>query len=77
VPNGTHQVSLGIGDHDFTYDDVAIFLEGVRVDTFTVVNGQFITPTYTVTVTDGQLTVLLRDLGGGNSLVAINSLTVS
>ena len=51
-------------------------LEGGQVDTISTLAGQATTRAYSVSVTDGQLTVGLRDLGGTDVNAVINALEV-
>jgi len=79
VANGTYTVHFVLGDtgaYSIPHDDIAIYLEGNQVDTVTTPPTQVVTRTYTVTVTDGQLTVRVRDLGGVDPNAVINALTV-
>ncbi len=43
---------------------MGIFLEGIQVDTVTTAPRTVVPQTYPVTVSDGRLTVQLKDLGG-------------
>ena len=45
---------------------IAAGIEGLQVDTVTTGAGAFVTKTYQATVSDGQLTVRLKDLGGAD-----------
>src|SRR5262249_6580290 len=72
VPNGTYKVTVTAGDASAAHDLMGIFLEGSQVDTLTTAAGQILTRTYTVTVSDGQLNLQLKDLGGSDSNVVIN-----
>jgi fibronectin type 3 domain-containing protein len=77
VPNGTYDVTVTMGDAGGAHDQMGVFLEGVQVGSVTTAVGQFITNTYRVTVADGQLTLLLDDLGGSDPHVMINALEVA
>jgi hypothetical protein len=55
---------------------MGVFLEGEQVDTITTAANQFVTRTYSVAVTGGQLTHELRDLGGSDANAVINALVV-
>jgi hypothetical protein len=59
------------------HDQMAVFLEGVQVDTVTTARGQFSVKTYAVSVGDGQLTLQLKDLGGTDIYVMINALDLA
>jgi fibronectin type 3 domain-containing protein len=76
VPTGVYEVTITLGDGLSVRDEMGIFLEGTHVDTVTSAAGQYETRIFTVTVSDGQLTLTLEDLGGANNLVMINSLDV-
>ncbi len=78
VPNGDYQVDMTLGDKGaFAHDRMGVFLEGKRVDVVTTAKRQVVSRTYDVTVADGQLTLLLKDLGGKDRNVAIAGLTVT
>ena len=77
LPNGTYQVSMLLGDAGaYWHDDMGIFLQGVQVDNVSTTNNQVVSRSYTVTVTNGQLTLHLKDLGGTDPNVAIESLDI-
>jgi len=77
VPDGTYDVTVTLGDACYPHEQMAILLEGVHVDTVTTAAGQFARKSYQVTVSDGQLTVLLDDLGGKSPYVVINALEIT
>jgi len=78
VANGTYTVTLTSGIATATRDKMAISLEGNLVESnITTKAGQFVQKTYTVQVTDGQLTVRLQDLGGRDPYAVINALTLT
>ncbi|MCP4660734.1 MAG: hypothetical protein GY856_35480, partial [bacterium] len=65
VPNGTYDVVVTLGDlGNHAHDQMGVYLEGTLVDTVSTAMREVHTDTYQVTVGDGQLTVLLDDLGG-------------
>ena len=76
VPNGTYDVTITLGDATSAHDEMGVFLEGARADTVTTAKNQFSAKTYRVAVADGQLTVLLDDLGGTDASVVINAIEV-
>ncbi|GAG22403.1 unnamed protein product, partial [marine sediment metagenome] len=76
VPNGQYDVVLWMGDAGVTHDNMVITLEGVERETVTSTAGEFLELTYLVTVSDGQLTIHLKDLGGTNPNFAFNALEV-
>src|SRR5262249_23556704 len=54
LPNGTYKVTVTLGDALNMHDNISLWLEGVQVASgLTTAAGQFIQPTYTVSVTDG------------------------
>src|SRR5438309_16910 len=56
VPNGTYQVTPTLGDSARVMCPVTVSIEGTEVASgLTTDVGQFLQPTYTVQVTDGQL----------------------
>ena len=56
--------------------DQEVFLEGVSVDTIVTAAGEVLTRTYTVAVSDGQLTLRLDGRGGVDPNMIINALRV-
>jgi len=77
VPNGTYDVTVTLGDASYPHEQMGVFLEGAHVDTVTTASGEFVRKTYQATVTDGQLTLGLDDLGGTSPVVVINALEVT
>jgi len=76
LTGGTYEVTVTLGDEGAARDQVAVYLEGVQVDTVTTAAGEHASNSYTVTVSDGQLTVLLVDLGGDTANFAINGIEI-
>ena len=77
VPNGSYEITVHLGDRGpFWHDNVGVYLEGALAGTVSTGNGQVVTSTYKVDVTDGQLTVRLRDLGGSDPNVCILGLDI-
>ena len=75
--DGLYQVSLSMGDGlGYVRDQMAIFLEGVLVDTVTADGVNYAVVTYQTRVEDGQLTLTIDDLGG-DPIAVVNSLDVS
>jgi hypothetical protein len=69
-------VTITLGDSGgYIRDFMGIFLEGQQFDSVTTSGSAPAIRTYVVTVADGQLTLLLDDLGG-DPLVTINGLVV-
>jgi subtilisin family serine protease/fibronectin type 3 domain-containing protein/methionine-rich copper-binding protein CopC len=77
LPNGNCDVTVTLGDSMQAHDLMGVYLEGMLVDTVTTLGGQFSTKTYSVSVGDGQLTLLLKDLGGKDAYVMLNALDVA
>ena len=77
LPEGTYIVALTLGDQSYYRAGQEIYLEGVHVDSVTTQAGEFLTRTYQVTLTDGQLTLGLQGLDPDTQLVVMNSLVIS
>ena len=69
-------VTLLMGDALTGHDQMGVSFEGTQVDIVTTALGQWVTRTYAVTVSDGQLTFRLRDLGGADANAVINSMDI-
>ncbi len=76
VPNGSYDVTLTLGDAAAPHDQMGVYLEGARADTVSTAKGQFVVRSCRVTIADGQLTVLLDDLGGSDANVVIDAIEV-
>ena len=76
LPEGTYDVSALFGDASGAHDQMGFFLEGAKVDSVTTAAGAFTLRTYTVWVGDGQLTMLLDDLGGTDGNVVLPGLRI-
>ena len=78
LPNGLYQVNVTLGDSGaFVHDSMGVFLENAQVDTVSTASTQVVTRSYSVNVTDGQLTLRLQDLGGADPNVAIEALAIA
>ena len=55
LPNGTYTVTVTLGDARRARDRMALLLEGTEVAVIDTAAGRFVTRTFTVTVSDGQL----------------------
>jgi len=77
LPSGTYDVTVISGDLTGKHDQMAISLEGVVAATVTANAGQYPATSVRTQVTDGQLTVLLKDNGGSDANVVINALEVT
>ncbi len=76
VPNGPYSVTVMMGDGSYAHGPSAIYLEGVQVDTVTTAAAQFLSRTYAVTVTGGQLDLRLKDTTGYD-VATIDALQIS
>jgi PKD repeat protein len=71
VPNATYDVTPTLGDALFARGAVEIWAQGQQLASGLITNaGQFISPTYKVQVTDGQLNLRFVDTGGLTELAA-------
>ena len=75
--NGLYNITLSSGDASFAHDDEGVYIEGNLVDTITTAAGQFVTHTYQVAVTDGQMDITMKDLGGSDPNCVINALVIT
>jgi hypothetical protein len=55
---------------------MGVYLEGALVDTLTTAVGQTVRRTWSAAVADGQLTVVLDDLGGSHPNVVLAGLAI-
>lgn len=71
LPNGTYLVSLAAGDASWAQGPHRVTVEGVVVvnNVATAVNGYVILVDVPVTVTDGQLSIMLGGAGAGNTML--------
>jgi fibronectin type 3 domain-containing protein len=78
VPEATYDVTLTLGDTGpYAHDQMAVFLEGIQVDTVSTAAGEIRTVTYRgIRVSDGQLNLQLVDLGGSDPNVVISGLEI-
>ncbi|MGN6543582.1 MAG: hypothetical protein ACTHK7_00920, partial [Aureliella sp.] len=74
LPAGSYQVTIVSGDAFYGGTGMGVQLEGQQVDTISRRPGEFVTRTYLVNVTDGQLTLTLTS--GPDSGALINSLEI-
>lgn len=79
VPNGTYTATARLGDASFAHDDMELWFENMVVGTnLDTAAGSFVTVTATVTVTDGEFTLRLRDLSvTGDKNAVINDLVLT
>ena len=78
VPDGTYSVSPLLGSYTKVMDKVSISINGQQVaSNLSTSAGQFISPTYSVNVTAGQVAVHITDGGGVTPVFWIEDLTIS
>jgi fibronectin type 3 domain-containing protein len=77
LANGWYNATVTMGDALYMHDDMGVFFQGTQVDTVTTAANQFVTNTYEVQVTNGQLVLGLQDLGGSDPNVVINAMTIA
>jgi fibronectin type 3 domain-containing protein len=78
LPNGRYQVDMILGDTGpYWHDNMGIYLEGIQKDGVSTASGQVVRRSYTVDVLDGQLNLLLKDLGGTDPNVTIEALDIA
>jgi YD repeat-containing protein len=77
LPLGLYDVTAILGDPVFTHDQMEVYLEGTLVDTMTTTaTTPVMARTYLVAVTDGKLTLRLRDNGGSDANATIVGLDI-
>jgi PKD repeat protein len=77
VPNGTYLVTPTLGDTNTFRDHTDIYINGNKVASdITVPMGRSYSPTYSVKVTDGKLTLRLVDHGGKTVRFSIDAMDV-
>lgn len=77
VANGSYQVTVNLGDMGpYQHDSQGVFLNGMQVDTVSTVAGQVLQKVYKITVTTGQIIVHLKDMGGSDPNVVMESLEI-
>ena len=78
LPNGTYDMAVTLGDTGvYQHDQQGIALEGLQVASVSTVAGEVATNIYEVTLSDGQLTLLLNDLGGSDPNVVTEALVIA
>ncbi|WP_422928853.1 hypothetical protein [Singulisphaera sp. PoT] len=79
VPNGTYLLSLTMGDVGNFAHKANVFLQGTQVGTIATAAGQIVTPSYRVTVSNGQLQLRLQQVTGAGlaGYAVIQGLTLS
>ena len=77
LPNGSYDVTLEQGDLQNRRDAMNVFLEGTLVATLGAEAGDFLSNTYRVDVTDGQLAVRIEDAGGLTPRAVLNGLEIA
>ena len=76
LPNGHYAVDIILGDTVYAHDLVGVSLEGSQVASVTTTARQVVNKSFDVEVADGQLTLRLRDLGGGDVNAVIEGLRI-
>jgi len=79
LPGGTYEIQMTLGDDNRVRDEMAVEIQGKRVDTLTTAAGQHITKTYQAEVAAGSrqgLKIRWIDLGGATGRSTINALSV-
>lgn len=78
VSNGAYTVEVAVGDRgNYHHDLQKIFIEGSLVNTVSTAAGQVVKSSYSVNVTDGQLSLNLIDGGGTDPNVVLVMLRIS
>lgn len=77
IPPGRYWVGLWMGDITTAHSQMAVYVEGVLRGNLSTAAGSFASPTYPVSVTDGQLTIHFKDLGGSDPNVVVNEITIT
>ena len=68
LPNGTYTVTPTLGDALAAHSDLAIWAQGTQVEAgLNTAAGQFISPTFNVQVSNGQLDLRVVAAGAGNT----------
>lgn len=77
LANGYYKVTLTLGDADpYPRDQMGVHLEGTLVDSVSTASGEIVERVYVVRVTDGQLNIRLKDLGGSDPSIVIAGLRI-
>jgi hypothetical protein len=78
LPDGSYNVTLTLGDTGpYPHDDMGVFLQGAQVDNVTTAAGQIVNKTYSnIVVSNGQLDLHLKDLGGADPYVSIEGMQI-
>src|SRR5262249_3055689 len=78
LPNGTYSVTVTLGDAQQRHDHIALWMQGQQVATgLTTAAGQFIHPTFTVSVVAGRFDLRIAARGGRHRLFAIDGLDIN
>jgi fibronectin type 3 domain-containing protein len=77
LPEGLYVVSVLMGDPTAAHEQMGVSLEGATFDSVSTTAGSYTRRSYTVAVSDGQLTLELEDLGGPDGDVVLNGLQVA
>jgi PKD repeat protein len=78
LPQGVYSVSPTMGDYRYPRDQISIWINGQQVASdLSSAAGVWLTPTYTIPITSGQMQLHLIDGGGVNPYFSINGLDVT
>jgi parallel beta-helix repeat protein len=78
LANGYYAVRPTLGDALALHDDEALWANGIRLaSSLTTRAGQFIRPTFGVSITNGQLALQIVDQGGSDPNFAIDGLDIN
>ena len=77
LANGDYEVTVVIGDQSYMHDLIDVYAEGnLVINDLTVAGGMFQEVTFSVSVSDEQLSLMFSDGGGVDSNWVINSLSI-
>lgn len=77
VPNNRYTVDLIMGDlGSYSHDQMGVFIEGVQAGVVSTARGQIVSRTYKTQVSDGQLTLRFRDLGGSDANTVVQAVRI-
>jgi fibronectin type 3 domain-containing protein len=77
LADGDYEVTVVIGDQSYMHDLIDVYAEGnLVINDLTVAGGMFQEVTFSVSVSDEQLSLMFSDGGGVDSNWVINSLSI-
>jgi len=71
VPRGTYFVGVALGDMRFAHDQMKVTIQGTDAGTHSTAASEVKVASSGATVTDGQLSIVVEDLGGADLNVAV------